>query len=168
MSSIWDPPDRSVSPELIEAERRAAAEKLAKEQAAAEHAARVAAEAKVARMRAIYAKAAACSLLHEEDSDVSRGDTSDAAPRAVVEPVPDSVPAASPAAARTPSESPRDADRLARSEAERRRFFAELHASLPPALAAWRPGQPIPDLDRPVPPPFDDPGPQGRSTPAGR
>lgn len=137
MSSIWDPAD---PPEVIEAQREAAAEKAAREALAAERAARVEAEAKVARMRAMYARAAACSLLDPED----RG-PDEQAPESTAREVVPAPPDRS-------SRSPRLERALENEETARREFHAKLRASISPALAAWRPGLPIPPLDPPSPP----------------
>jgi hypothetical protein len=120
MSSIWDPPD---APELVAAER-AAAERVERERA----------EAKTRRMRVRYAKAAACSMISEEPEQHRLG----TARRAAAE---------SPPPTRRAPPPPSPAARRRRSEAEsaRQRFLAELLSTMPPALAAWRPGLPLPE-----------------------
>ena len=132
MSSIWDPSD---PPEVI------AAEKAAAERADGERA-----EARVTTMRARYAKAAACSILTLEDhSEGLSGDVSEVPEEHRFEP---KVPPRASAAARGPSSPPRSSpaelERRAGAEAARKRLYADLLSSMPPALAAWRPGLPLP------------------------
>ena len=127
MSSIWDPPD---PPEVIAAER-----------AKAEAEARAKAEAELAKMRARYAQALGCSMLSEEDM-LGTATPALAAPKptkGASEAKPHSQlrlpirPSPRPQPPRKPPIAPRQPD-------------PNPYASMPPALAAWRPGLPLPEV----------------------